>query len=146
MPGKAELAPPVATPGISLTPYGNHWENNGFRMSVKAKCCCFGGPPLGGMGNLTVIRNPLETIGKTWFSQANNPQSQGHKEGSACVELAPCTTWQSTAMLFPFRKRCENQWGINGFQALRVALGTATQRPLSDHTRGQNKKRTYICR
>ena len=58
---------PAPTTGISPMPYGNHWKNNGFRTSVKVERGWFSGPPLGGMGNLTVIRNPLKSIGKTWF-------------------------------------------------------------------------------
>ena len=90
VPEKETVRPPAVHPGITLMYYENHWENKGFRMSVRMKHGGSSRVPLRGMGNLTVIRKPLKTIGKAWFSQANCAKCQEHTEGSACVELGRC--------------------------------------------------------
>ena len=90
VPGKETMRPPAARPGITMTYYENHLSNKGFCTSGQMEHGAFSWVPLRGMGNLTVIRKPLKTIGKTWFLQANCAECQGHTGGSACVKLGRC--------------------------------------------------------
>ena len=67
------VRPLAAHPGISPGSYENHWENNGFRVSTQVEHGVPSRAPGFGLGKLTVIGNPWETIGKTWFRAGGLP-------------------------------------------------------------------------
>ena len=68
------MRPPEARPDITIPYHEDYGEIISFCMSGQMEYGAFRCVPVRSMGNLTVIRKPLKTNGKTWFPGLVGPK------------------------------------------------------------------------